>query len=614
MKKIFSKAFCFFVSILFVLSCFVVNASAGYNVESTDVLSDLSKMSDFNIKQYVKNENEDYVSLIAFHEYGYDFNGNQNDYGLYIYLYNPSGKDIANSNNNYIYLKKNDTYVRYKMLLVSYSTKSGYEHVFYKFKVNVDAGFVSSLSSTKRVYDINAFGVSYIDGTNRKNENKYLYHYTGYDSYHGSNASSASSTLYCYSKIDETVKVELFPASWKTETSDKGVNFQYEISSVYFAIPNYWLEKYGSDEDIYKGLYSITTVWNEYMTNGLITNSAALYADAVLLKDVPYSSLSEDNIPFNFHVTHGHGDVNRCFYHFSSNSLSVHNGAFSSANMIPELNNVIYSPYETFKGLSVVETMSALKTENGIYNTYSFVQDGRTYGYNKKTFTVKDGPLNDQIHSYASTHNYFWTWLTGYGQLNKDQGVTDLVDVFHRVTAADFAGESNLINANKLFVSEADYLRLRQFYNIVDEEEYTVYLLRFAVTDYYMGEAEVFQNKIISDPDYYGSDNYYFEKTIFLDFNFLDMRFENEVSQLVTLPVDSKPIDIVGTITPGPSVDNDNGVVVDLKVQWDELLDDIGLLIGIIAAAVVVFIVLKFWDSIVNFAKALKRKDNRKGK
>ena len=72
-------------------------------------------MSDFNIEQYVKNENEDYVSLIAFHEYGYDFHGRQNDYGLYIYLYNPSGREIMNTANNYISLKKGDGYVKYKL-------------------------------------------------------------------------------------------------------------------------------------------------------------------------------------------------------------------------------------------------------------------------------------------------------------------------------------------------------------------------------------------------------------------------------------------------------------------------------------------------------------------
>lgn len=610
MKKIFSKTLCVFISLIFVFSLFPLTTFAASSVESTDVLSDLRKMSDFDLEQYEKNENEDYVSLIYFHEYGYDYKGRQNDYGLYLYLYNPSGRDIVSSDNNYIILRQGDERVKFKLVLCGYSTEVGYEHVFYKFKVATDGAFINSLSSTKRVYSIEGFAVEYRDGRVKTINDEFLYYYTGYSAYHGTDPSSANSTLYCYSNIQETVKVELYPASWKTETSDKGVNHRYEISSVYFAIPNYWLEKYGSAEDLYNGLYAITCVWNEYKTNGLITNNGALYADALpyenYVDDDPLSS--DKDIPFYFHVNQPADERSRSC--FNENWASRYHD-----NIIARLNNVIYLPYETFKELSAAETMSVLKNEDGSYNSFSFVDDGRIYGYNRKEFTVEDGPLNNQIHSYASTHNDFWTVLSGYAELNKDQGVTDLVNVFHKVTSADFTEESSItISANRLFVSESDYTNIRRFFLDHDPDEYTVYILRFAVTDYVMGEATVYKNEVLPDADYYGSDNYYFEKTIFKDFNFLDMTFQDEKGNRVTLPVDSKPIDIVGTITPGPAVEDD----INDKEKAEEILEDVfryvKLALGVAVVALIAFLLFKFWDVIVKACKDIKRSIEKRNK
>ena len=624
MKKVFSRVVCFTITLICILSAFPIISSASYDIDSTYVMDDLEKLSDFDLSKYTKNENEQYVSLIAFHEYGYDYNKNFSDYGLYVYLYNPSGKPIYTASGNKISMKLGNAYKNYDLNLVSFSVESGYEHVFYKFKVKTDAEFVRSLLSSRRVYDINGIKIHYkADETGSWCYNKYSFAYTGCDSYHGVDRNSNKSTLECQTNLEETVSLELHGASWKTDTSDKGTNHQYEISSVYFAVPNYFLKKYGSEEDLYKGLYGLTAEWYEYKTNGLITNNQTLYNAAFPLENYVDSDLSsvDKNIPFNFHVEHGYYEEERCTFNQKKGS-SIHDKLASESGWlypdydarimgIPKLCNVLFSSYDEFEGFSSEETKSHLLNSDGSVNSFLFVDDGRIAGYNKFSFTVEDGPLNTQIKNYAATHKgKFWhdfrDWLdSDYDNPFNDPGVTDPIDTFYKVSASDFSGGTNSTNAYKLFVSEADYVKLKSFYNSIDKSEYTVYLLRFAVTDYVCGNADV--DPIIGSADY-GSDNYYFEKTVFLNFDVLDMSFRDEWNNVVTLPVEAEPIDIIGTITPPPTEDDPDPE----PKWWEQLLAYLQFILIIVCFAVVMYIVFNVWDRVSAVLKDVGNKNNRK--
>lgn len=614
-NKVFTKILCLMISVICVFSGLVVPGSAAINIDSTDVMSDLEKMKDFKIEQYDKNEKDNYISLITFDEYGYDYNGFSNDYGLYVYIYNPSGKKILDNGKAKIQIsidQNKASYQKYDLTLISYSVKEGYEHVFYKYQVKISSSFYTKLLPSKREYKISGIELQREGELLDEHDISSTYTYTGFSAYHGSDRTSDHSTLYCNTDNLETVSLDIYPASWKTKTSDKGKNHQYEISSIYFAVPNYWLEKYGSKTDLYKGLYGLTAEWFEYKTNGILTSNDRLYNEALSFENHIDIDLGKPDfsIPFMFQVLNAEGD-DKCYYNFYPWPSSSVDKLKSSS--ISSIKNVIKIPKGTFIGLSPLDTLNALRNDDGSYNIFSYVDDGRIYGYNKKEFTVEDGALNAQINSYASNHWDFWTVLAGFEDLNEDQNGYEKIDVFEKITEEDFIGSSIQVNADKLFISLNDYYSLRSYFDSVSSDEYTVYLLRFAVTDYVMGEISVDKTgDPFTDEDYYGSNNYYFEKSIFTDFDVLDMTFRNEKGEFKTLPVNSKPIDIGGSITPGPSLPDDPDPDPEPEINIAVVL--LIILMVIIVTIALVYGAFKLWGYLSGKVEKISSKIEKKFK
>ena len=624
MKRKNIKLFCLIFSFLCIVSLFPFSASAKVSIDSTNVMYDLERMKDFDMDDYNKDPDADYCSLIAFHEYGYDYNNLQNDYGLYVYIYNPSGKPLGGTGNKIQMTSENlfghrEDYKKYDLILVSFSADDGYEHVFYKFKVNVDSSFYTRLSWARRKYCISGIELREKTAINAKEHPiESTFAYTGFSPYHGKDRNSPEDSLECEVEALETVHLELHDASWKTATSDKGANHQYEISTVYFAVPNYFLEKYGSEEDLYKGLYALTCEWYEYKINGLVTNTPLLYDQALDFKGVDVGDGKGYDIPFTFKI-HFPAEGDAAAYNYHEWIWDYVVGTVRPQDIIlplqckyplgnfrniDRLHNVFYYSQSEFKGLSSAELKNEIFTDGEIINHFNFVDDGRKYGYNNYEFTVEDGRLNTQIASYASNHEVLWTWLQGnYKELWEDEGGYTEIKVFHKIVDSDLAG-SDAEAAAKLFVSEADYRDIYDFYYESKNNDSTVYLLRFAVTDYVCGELTVCKepkNSLDANPYLISGEHYYFEKTVFHNFDAIDITFRDEYGVKVTLPVASSPITIVGTVTPPTTQDgsasakNTGGACND----WG-FVDTLIFVIGVVSFFLIVVGVLKFVSWVMN--------------
>jgi len=142
--------FCIIALVLVVCTLFsTVHSTVAFaserevSFDETNVLDDLTSSSvngePFDIKDYPYNENSD-IQVISFIEYCYSYRANLRDnYGLYIYVYNPKGLNISTSEKqNKIQMatsydsegKPND-YEKFSLQFLSKVESGDYKNLFY---------------------------------------------------------------------------------------------------------------------------------------------------------------------------------------------------------------------------------------------------------------------------------------------------------------------------------------------------------------------------------------------------------------------------------------------------------------------------------------------------
>ncbi|MBQ8280915.1 MAG: hypothetical protein IJZ25_00760, partial [Lachnospiraceae bacterium] len=283
MKKT-KRILCLFFAILMVLSILPLSVFAGVEnpMHSTYVCNDLRNMG-YDLSKYPYDSSADFVTVIDFLEYGYDYNGDQRYYGLYIYLYNPSGK-VLQENGNYVelsYIKKDNTssgYAKYALQILSKSSDTANENVFYKLYLPMSRNIANYIINGIRTYYVSSIELQYSSETGAKAKSFVVggtYKYQGYQKHFG--RTDDEDTLYCTFEKLEVIETKLNAASWFSNTSDLGEDYRYELSSVYFNIPNYFIEKYGNPKYETSGLYSVQGEYYKYLTNGILTTDESYY-------------------------------------------------------------------------------------------------------------------------------------------------------------------------------------------------------------------------------------------------------------------------------------------------------------------------------------------------
>ena len=92
-----------FATPMSIVAASITEESSSVSYEKTNVLDDLRQCTingkPFNIADFPYDESKD-IQVISFVEYCYSYKANQRDnYGLYVYVYNPKGLDLSKSQN-----------------------------------------------------------------------------------------------------------------------------------------------------------------------------------------------------------------------------------------------------------------------------------------------------------------------------------------------------------------------------------------------------------------------------------------------------------------------------------------------------------------------------------
>ncbi len=555
-KKIFISLL---IVALFVFKPALALAGAdGLTFDERNVMSDLESATVNGEK--ITLETHGYVSgkkaeVLTLGEYGYSEADKFDDYGLYVYVYNPSNTEfVLDSPLNKLQLAvgKDSTaqYKKYALTFLNASEQEGYANLYLKFKLKLSEyekkQLLSKLDKTERVYKVS--GIELLTKGDL-NSTEYVvadeYRYSGYANGYGANSGS---TLTCNVKDSDVLTLDVHQTYYRPEgTNGKNDYTQDSLHSVYFAVPNDVLARYGD-------MTAIHAEWlNAVLAPALVTGNQDAYDAVVDMLGVNVKDSDSDYYYFGG-VTKEEGALGTytsCGYTYYPSWLE------------DDIRNDKY-------GVDI-ETLYMLFYANDADNYIVSAEDikgrlisGKVFGgelvngkYSKKMFSAVDvnfTEVNIQADEELSLTSEiiskdFWDKLLGLeGDVNTQ--TFDGIKAIQEVKADNFSG-SDEENAKNLYISESDYADFEAFYN-ANKENNTVFLFRYQVSDYISQEAtiykRIFGGEFLSASEIIGTNAYFFQQTVNLDFDIIDVTFTGDAMHVI--PVVSNPQDIIHDGTP----------------------------------------------------------------
>lgn len=647
--------------------------------DNTSIFDDLYGSKDehgneFDLGNYPKDKDGE-LRFYTFVEYGYSYYANlDKNYALYTYLYNPQQLDfstyldsnvvrmatafVKNSEGEYVASGYDD----FNIVCVSRTT-GDYANLFYKFKIlDPDKKLLALAQKYEsengcRRYDIAGvyLKTDKSDVTLDKNIGR-SFKCSGYMATYGENANNPS-TFMCKVDVLETLDLKVYQTSYLTGVSSLGAYHHNNVSSVYFAITQRVLDKYGS-------LWEIYAQWYECKTAPIfVTSNSNLYNG---MKDLTHYSLSEnknkprfdDSVPYYFYYgmdsNEGLGQVHsRTTYDWAYNLYSYEEDYPSSSTHVTVSNSalnlpyVFYSPSYTVNGAFNVinkQTVAGDVTSSQIrdyiqnYKSSNYVDwhtsrnlaselfvntvdsaradKGIKVGLNKVRTNLGD---TFDLKSWNSEYGSWWDKLTQYGWSYPKNEVLDEqhtnVKPFEEVINTTL---NSVTLSSDLLINENDVDSFKTFCNSSYANDEVPYLFRFAVSDYYsrpLGYGDS-QNKVYKTEK--ESDTYLAQETVFFDFNIITMTFKGK-EDYYTLAVMHTPVDVIAGVEPPPVELTPgehlvNNFLTAMQKIWDwfknsDFLKALKILGMIIVGAIIALVLIK----VIGFFIGKFKKGNRGG-
>ena len=499
---------------------------------------------------------------VGFAEYCYSLDAAvAADYGVYIYIYNLTERalaadgSVANMAITYNRSGEPQGYANIDLAVIDHTD----DHRFYKIRIESDSLYdvvteYAAAHDGVRRYDIASIQLQYEDAGNAEdygamsNRYGYTYRVTGFAKGCGEDP-EAESTLAVKEDRLSIVPIEVYQTYYRMPyINQNGANHVDQITSVYFAIPEDKVREYGE-------LYSITAEWDERRTSPVIvTTDDAVYADVAA--NIGADSISGNYCIFdNYHQSAGSTSLSTADWGYGPSSSTIYKKVIAKDKtpvgwvFSSDAKDVRYEDISTAEMLAYADAHG--------YADYLFTDDvdeGRKYGEQSHTFYA-DEPFDLlTFNATASGWDKFvqgWDEFWSFGKGDFDWGGDNgSVDPIYRVTDADLSG-LEASNAEALYINDDDYGAFKMFYN--DNKSDAVYLLRFAVTDFYSAPQMVFEDKFGDIGE--SNSTYMARETVFLDFDILDLGFQALDGTITVLPVVADPLDIIAGIDPPPVTD-----------------------------------------------------------
>lgn len=690
MKKLFNKTSIRFLVVVLVfvtlalLSWKIIStgliAYAGDNdlkFDNTSIFDDLYGSKDdngneFDLSNYPIDKDGE-LQFFSFVEYGYSYYANyEKNYALYLYLYNPQQLNFQTYLDSNVvrmgvsYATKDDNivvseYEDFNIVCVSRTT-GDYSNLFYKFKVLDPNKKILSMAQAYekengcRRYDIAGvyLKTDKSDVTMDKNIGR-TYKCSGYMATYGNDASNPS-TFVCNVEKLETLDLKVYQTSYLTGVSSAGAYHHNNVSSVYFAIPQRVLDKYGS-------LWEIYAQWYECKTAPiLVTSNVDFYYKALnnnhyetvdnseggtsLLYDKSVDYLlwygrHSDSVAGSSNILHYDWAYNLRPFSMTSGDMFIQRFANSYSNVLPF---VFYSPSYTESGAFNVINKQTVAGDVKSSQIRDYIQNYKSSNYvdwhtsrnlaSELFVNTVDSARADKgikvglnkvrtnlgdtfdLKSWNSEYGSWWDKLTQYGWSYPKNEVLDEqhtnVKPFEEITKDAL---NSVTLASDLLINENDVDSFKTFCNSsYDNDSAVPYLFRFAVSDYM--SRPITRNPGRLDVDQDVVDSYIAQETVFFDFNIITMTFKGK-EDYYTLAVMHTPVDVIAGVEPPPVELTPgehlvNNFLSALQKFWDwfknsDFLKALKILGLIIAGVIILMIVIKVVMLIIKAVKKSKK-------
>ena len=528
------------------------------NFDKTALQAELESIEGFDFGNYPADPSGMKYSARIFNvvEYAYSYQVNKrNNYGLYIYLYNPQllKIDITSRRNKVNLGVKLNTannittvseYDKYELKYCSSIDDGAYKDLFYKFKVvdkkGADGNMIHQrVDLNERRYDIAEIELLHSSMNNAEAfKVGGSYKFTGFSKGYGED-NSAASNLKCTVKDIDVIEIsDLAFTNYIMPVENGSMGHHDQINSVYFSIPNNVMNAYGVLQKIQFEAY-------EYKTSPIIvTKDKTLYADIFANRAV----VSNPNVdgtgktPSYYFISKYGESLQKAYWSYNVN-FNKPSGSISSSiqtsNQLPYVFNKNFG--DQTQDITSAELLRYIysynaSNNNGYLPHRNLSKDlfmGEVFEPNhKEGYFMQEIDAGDTFNLYEKDvqdgWDAFWSNLWG----NVPEGLETNINPIVKV--------NNIADIDTLYINENDKTDFTEAYNLSTQSNKSMHLFRFSITDY-------FAMKVLLNGSGYHSDTYMAQSTAFLDFDLITFTF-NKDGIYHNIPIVASPIDIIGGI------------------------------------------------------------------
>ncbi len=635
----------FFSFVIIFLLCFVCVFSSATNkayaeekitYDESNVLDDLTGATiggkTFDTADYPFNTRGS-PQVIYFSEFCYSFdNTRQDDYALYVYVYNPQGLAFDESKRNTITFAcgENVNYRTYTLTVLNFSNKQGLEGRFYKFKVNLSneqkQEILDIVNTDGRIYKISEIELS-VKGTVENYPVLSTYTYQGYSLGYGSDVMTESSLSCKVDGFDKNLTVDVESTYYRPDGTNGKEHTQDSLHSVYFSVDKDLIDEYGVMTA------ATATFYNALLKPILVTGNYEAYSEILDYLGVDIGRYTEE-------LKYGYVASVQTVYYPSELGIGSEypaGGSFMYNIWLAQQNNYItesISPLYMMFYVSGPDIYNAADTatlsndviQQKLKDWTEKYGDKKVLGkYSETLFEEYDTEPTllkidkEQVNgkpldlTKQTISGNWWQKLWGTETVTTEvfNGITPIKEVDY----GDLSLEDEELSL-KYKIAMSDISSFRARCKLAQGLNERVYCLRYRVTDYLSDEARLYEysKKLIAGYDYSLVDTnaYFFQMSMDLDFQIIDLTFTKDNVSTI-LPVLMKPHDIIHSATPPLETTNDW-----LLSNWSKILAVVLLVVLIIIFMPILPYIVKFivWLLMLPI-KAVKgiiklfKKDNR---